>query len=137
MLIVIDTNIIVNAIKGSNALDENGDLIMTKSRRLITDVLNGKHTLFVSSAIMKEYEDVLSRPHLKLNSVLVEKFLAVIKVKAIWIEPLPTTQSEVEMNDEDDRIFFDLAKCVKAKLVTRNLKHFPVHDLRTSIDELY
>jgi|GEM_PF-4198154 len=28
-------------------------------------------------------------------------------------------------------------KCMNAKLVTGNLKHYPVHELRTSLDELY
>lgn len=41
------------------------------------------------------------------------------------------------MGDEDDRVFFDVARCLNVKLVTRNLSHYPVHELRTSIDELY
>ncbi|MBR4513785.1 MAG: PIN domain-containing protein [Lachnospiraceae bacterium] len=137
MLLVIDTNIIVNAIKSPVEPDEEGNRGYSKSQQLIHDVLSGKHTMVVSTPIIAEYEDVLHRPYLKLNPILVEKFLAIIKVKAIWIEPLPTTQHEVEMSDEDDRIFFDVAKCLKIKLVTRNLKHYPVHELRTSIDELY
>ena len=41
------------------------------------------------------------------------------------------------MKDEDDRAFFDVAKCLKIRLITDNLKHYPVHELRTRIDELY
>ncbi len=133
MLLVIDTNIIVNAIKGHNDDGKNP----SKAQRLIKDVLSGKHRMVVSSAIISEYEDVLRRPELGLNPVLVEKFLAVIKVLSLWIEPLPTSNEEIEMIDEDDRIFFDVAKCLKVRLVTRNLKHYPIHELRTSLDELY
>ena len=58
-------------------------------------------------------------------------------MEALWIEPLPTNAEEVEMGEEDDRVFFDVARCLNVKLVTRNLSHYPVHELRTSIDELY
>lgn len=49
----------------------------------------------------------------------------------------PMTEEEVEMRDEDDRIFFDVAKCANARLVTRNYKDYPVHELVTLIDEIY
>lgn len=129
MLLVVDTNIIVNAIKTNN---EN-----SKSRMLMRDIMTGKHTMCVSQAIMDEYDDVLHRPRLNLNQMLVDKFLAVIRLISFWIEPLPTTQHEVEMYDEDDRIFFDVARCLNVKLVTRNYKDYPVHELITLIDEMY
>ena len=129
MLLVVDTNIIVNAIKTNNE--------ESKSRKLLRDIMIGKHVMCVSPAIMDEYEDVLHRPQLKLNQILVDKFLAVIKLMSFWIEPLPTTQDSVEMRDEDDRVFYDVAKCLNVKLVTRNYKDYPVHELITLIDELY
>ncbi|MCR5509465.1 MAG: hypothetical protein K6F54_00705 [Lachnospiraceae bacterium] len=86
---------------------------------------------------MDEYEDVLHRPELGLNPVLVDRFLAVIRIQGFQIDPLPTSQTLVEMNDEDDRAFFDVAKCLNVKLVTRNYKDYPVHELITLIDELY
>ena len=129
MLLVIDTNIIVNAIK-------SGDK-QSKSYQLMRDVMIGKHTMCISLAIMDEYEDVLHRPQLKLNRKLVDMFLAVIRLQSVWIEPLPTVPEKIEMRDEDDSIFFDVAKCLNIKLVTRNFKDYPVHELITSIDELY
>ena len=137
MLLVIDTNIIVSAIKTPFRRDDQGNIILTKPQKLIVDVLNEKHTMVVSKAIIDEYEDVFHREQLKLDTVLVEKFLAFVKVKALWIEPLPTTSKEVEMQDEEDRAFFDVAKCLNIRLITDNLKHYPVHELRTSISELY
>ncbi len=137
MLLVIDTNIIVRTIKSGIKQDQNGNLIYSKAYRLMADVFNGKHRMVVSKEIYAEYEDVLHRPYLQLDALKVEKFLAFIKATAVWIEPLPTTHSQVEMVDEDDRVFFDVAKCLNIKLVTDNLKHYPVHELRTKLDELY
>lgn len=129
MLLVIDTNILVNALMSSN---EN-----SKAMQLLDDVFAGKHTMVVSSMIMEEYADVLNRPHLGIPKEEVVYLLEWIDKFAIHIEPLPTTQWEVEMRDEDDRVFFDTAKCLNARLVTRNYKHYPVHELVTLIDELY
>ena len=88
-LIVIDTNIIVNALK--SVVDG------AKSRQLMRDLLNGKYILCVSSDIVSEYDDVLHRSELGISP----------------------------------------AKCLDAKLITRNHKDFPVHELVTLIDELY
>lgn len=33
----------------------------------------------------------------------------------------------LDTRDESDRKFFDVAKCLHAKLVTGNFKHYPVH----------
>lgn len=132
MLVVVDTNILVSAIK--TKLDINSP---TKPQRLFLDIISGKHTMVISTPIIREYEDVLKREYLKLDLILVEKFIAYIKINSIWIEPLPTTSEELQMTDEDDRAFFDVAKCMNAKLITANLKHYPIHELRTSLDEIY
>ena len=41
------------------------------------------------------------------------------------------------MVDEDDRIFFDVARCLNVRLVTRNYRDYPIDELITLIDELY
>ena len=125
MLIVLDTNIIVSAIKTPNG----------KAYSLLERVLLGKYKICISSDVMSEYKDVLYREKLNLDKYLVDYLLSWIVVYGIWIEPLPTKQEKVVMHDESDRKFFDLAKCLHAKLVTGNLKHYPVHELITSLDE--
>lgn len=52
---------------------------------------------------------------------------------AVWVE---VTKSSVSVPDEKDRIFYDIAKCCKARLVTGNNKHYPVDELVTSLWEL-
>lgn len=130
MLLVIDTNILVNALRG----EQNA---RTKSQRLLADVYAGKHQICVSTEIMREYKDVLTRRELKLRKTGVIFWLMWVRLHAMFIEPKPSTQEEVEMGDEDDRVFFDTAKCAKAKLITRNYRHYPVHELVTLIDEIY
>ena len=129
MLIVVDTNILVNAIKSTN--------VGAKSALLVEDILNGNYQMCISSAIMSEYEDVLHRQLLQLDRRLVDWLLAWIRLNAVWIEPNPSDTTRFSMRDEDDRIFFDVARCLNAKLVTRNYKDYPVHELITLIDELY
>lgn len=62
MLLVVDTNIIVSAIKTSIKYDDIGNPILIKPQKLIRDIFNGEHVLIVSPDIMEEYEDVLNRP---------------------------------------------------------------------------
>ena len=128
-LIVIDTNIIVNALK--SVVDG------AKSRQLMRDLLNGKYILCVSSDIVSEYDDVLHRSELGISPAKADWLMGWIRTHAFFIEPLPSDEERVEMRDEKDRPFFDVAKCLDAKLITRNHKDFPVHELVTLIDELY
>ena len=128
-LIVIDTNILVNALKSK----EDG----AKSRQLMKDVINGKYTMCVSSYIIAEYDDVLHRPQLGIRKESADWLMGWIRTHAFYIEPLPTDPSIVEVRDEKDRPFFDVAKCLNIKLITRNYKDFPVHERVTLIDELY
>ena len=130
MNIVIDTNILVNAFR-------NGGNSHSKSVRLIKDVYTGKHEVYYSLEILSEYNEVLQRKELKINRFARTQWLKWIRKNGICIEPSPSTSRNYEMSDENDRKFFDVAKCVNARLITRNLKHFPIHEIRTSIDELY
>ena len=121
--LVIDTNVIVSALR-------KGAPSYSKAYRLIRDVYASKYEVYVSSEIYAEYCDVLARKHLEIGFVNRLRWLWWIRHNAEFIEPRPSTQDAVEMGDEDDR-------CAKAKLVTRNLKHYPVDELRTQLDELY
>ena len=130
MYLVIDTNIIVNYLKSS--------LANSKAQRLMEDVITGKHQMCISSSIMREYREVLYRDRLNLPRYKVDWLLSWIYQHSVCIEPLPTTVKEVEMRyDEDDRVFFDVARCLNVKLVTRNQKHYPIHELVVSLDEIY
>ena len=96
-----------------------------------------KYEVYASVDIYQEYQEVISRPYLKVSWFARWRWLLWVRRNALFIEPLPTTHNQVEMGDEDDRVFFDVARCAKARLITRNLKHYPIDEIRTAIDELY
>lgn len=122
--LVIDTNILVAALKSPTG----------KAYRLLDDVLNEKYDIICSEEIFHEYDEVLHREEFGFEELYVNYILLWFRGHADFVTPLPSTES---MIDPDDRIFFDTAKVRNAKLVTFNLKHYPVHELRTSISELY
>lgn len=127
MLVVLDTNILVSALMTPDG----------KAYALLKRVLQGEYTICISSEIMEEYKDVLHRERLHLDKFLIDYLLSVFYIQGIWIEPLPSNSQKVAMVDESDRKFFDVAKCLHAKLVTGNFKHYPVDELITSLDELF
>lgn len=123
MKLVIDTNIIVSAL-----LSANGTAF-----QVLSDVLDGKYTVFISNEIFEEYSDVLHREKFHFDSEIIEFILNWFLENAIWIE---VVKSDIIMQDEKDRIFFDVAKCCKARLLTGNARHYPVDELVTLLWEL-
>ena len=128
-LLVIDTNILVNAFKSANP--------KSKARQLLRQIINGKYKMCISTDIIEEYEDVLHRPVLGLNPVDVDLFLSWVRLNSFWIEPKPSTPPSVEMGDEDDRAFFDVAVCLDVPLITRNFSDYPVHELIFPIEDFH
>lgn len=122
MRIVFDTNIIVSAL-----LSPDGSAF-----RLLSNALDGMHVVFISEEIYEEYDDVLHRRKFKFEEDIIEFLLLWFRENAIWIE---TVKSDIPMPDEKDRIFYDIARCCKARLVTGNVKHYPVDEIVTSLWE--
>ena len=112
---VIDTNVIISA-----ALSEKGN-----PSKILNLVLNKSIHLFYSEQIMNEYIEVLSRPRFNFNLEKQKYFIDGIKKVGILIFP---SASNILLPDENDRIFYDLAKESQAILITGNIKHFPNED---------
>lgn len=123
MNLIIDTNIIVSAL-----LSPDG-----KAFQLLSEVLDGKYTVFISREVYEEYDEVLHREKFSFDEEIILYILDWFRSNAIWVE---VTKSSVSVPDEKDRIFYDIAKCCKARLVTGNNKHYPVDELVTSLWEL-
>lgn len=123
MRLVIDTNIIVSALLSEES----------KAFQLLSDVLDGKYIVLISEEIFKEYENVLSRDKFGFDSDIINFLLNWFRENAVWVEVL---ESDAPMKDEKDRVFYDLAKSCKARLVTGNIKHYPVDELVTALWEL-
>ena len=122
MLIVIDTNILVSALLSPDST----------AFTFLSGVMDGKHTVLICEEVFKEYMDVLHRDKFGFDDEFVSWLLNWFKDNAIWIEPKPSTES---VPDEKDRVFYDLAKACRARLVTGNIKHYPIDELITALRE--
>lgn len=123
MRIVVDTNIIVSAL-----LSEDGTAF-----QVLTDVMDGRYEVIVSVEIYNEYDDVLHRDRFGFEKETIEFILEWFRENAVWVE---VNKSSIPMPDEKDRIFYDVARCCQAKLLTGNNKHYPVDEFVTSLWEL-
>jgi putative PIN family toxin of toxin-antitoxin system len=110
--VVLDTNVLVSALLSplGNPAKIYG-MFLTETLKLV-----------YSAEILAEYLDVLHRPRLRIPAEEAGKVLDAIQEYGNQVEPVP---SKHEMIDEDDRVFYDAAKCAGAYLVTGNTKHYP------------
>ena len=110
--VVLDTNIIVSAL-----LSGKGN-----PGKILDLFLAGEMKLFYCDEILEEYANVLYRPHLRIPVNEADNTMIIIYQhgEKVW----PVT-SNLEMTDEDDRVFYDVAVSAKAYLITGNKKHYP------------
>ena len=123
MQLVIDTNIIVSALLSADS----------NAFKVLSDALDGKYTVLISEEIFQEYQDVLHREKFGFDEEIISFLLEWFKENSIWIE---VSKSNIPMKDEKDIVFYDLANSCKARLVTGNIKHYPVDELVTALWEL-
>jgi uncharacterized protein len=119
--VVLDTNIIVSA------------LLVPKGRQaaVLLLALQGQIALYISSPVIAEYEEVLNRPRLKLQSRHIEEALAAIRKVAYFVTPTQTLS--VSAHESDNR-FLECAEAAEADyLVTGNARHFPQSHKATKI----
>jgi len=114
MRVVIDTNVLVSALWSRN----------NRLSQIISAVINDKLIACYNAAIMAEYEDVLSRPKLAFHfeKSRVDEILNKMKIDGLSVVVIP---SSMPLPDEDDRVFYDVAKACDAYLITKNLQDFP------------
>ena len=117
MNIVLDTNIIISAVKSPKGNP-------AKIINLIYD--NNDLQLYYSDNIFAEYKKVLAYDRLKILSETQKEILEVVKEVGTLIKP---DISDIELPDESDRVFYDTAKAVTAYLITGYLKHYPKESL--------
>ncbi len=108
----IDTNILVSAL-----LSPSGS-----PAKVIDHVLNGNVIMCYDSRIIAEYQEVLLRPKFGFEKKTVKQLIDFIVHSGISVVPIPILDA---FEDEDDKMFYEVAKTTKAYLVTGNVKHFP------------
>jgi putative PIN family toxin of toxin-antitoxin system len=111
--VVLDTNVVVSAHLNSEGYE----------RGVLDLALSGKLRMFVSEAILSEYESVLRRPKFRLKPRSVSRSLLLLRTEARVVAPY--RQLNVARDPGDNR-FLECADTAKADyLVTGNKRHFP------------
>jgi putative PIN family toxin of toxin-antitoxin system len=111
--VVDDTNVIVSAALKPGSLPAS----------LVSLAMARQVRLFVSLAILEEYEAVLRRPKFRLDPERVEAFLRDLRKAAVSVRPSRPVSAAP---DEADNRFLEGALAARAHyLVTGNKKHFP------------
>lgn len=111
--LVLDTNVLVSAALKPAGLERTAFILaITKPARL-----------YVSQAILEEYDEVLSRPELKICKGLRLELLQLIRNRSYPLKP--SFRIEAANDSEDDK-FLECADAARADyLITGNRKHFP------------
>ena len=110
--VVLDTNVLVSALMSPTG----------NPAKIYKMFLTGNLGLVYNESILSEYNEVLHRSYLHILEEDADKVINAIKLNGEHVEPTPST---FQMNDEDDRAFYDTAKHSGAYLVTGNTRHYP------------
>ena len=125
---VVDTNVIVSALITKNP--------QSPPNLVLNEMLDGRIIPLYHADIIEEYRDVLSRTKFHLKSETIEKVINSIISKGIEVNPTPTGEIFVDM---DDLVFYEVAMEKRdddAYLVTGNQKHYPVRDFIITPSEM-
>ena len=119
--LVLDTNVVVSAALKPESLPRTVLLLaLTKPARL-----------YVSAAILEEYQDVLARPELRIRKGIQRQIIDLIEQRAYLVKPLRTLQVTA---DPGDNLFVECADAGRVDyLVTGNQQHFPKFWKKTKI----
>ena len=119
--LVVDTNIVVSA-----ALKPDG-----LQRTVILLAITKPARLYLSTAVLAEYRDVLSRPEFQIRKGLQQQLLQLIGKRARFVAP---ARRLLVTSDAGDNIFLECADAARADyLVTGNTRHFPRFWKKTKI----
>lgn len=107
--VVIDTNVLVSAF-----------LKKGKSRNLVVKLLE-KHTVILSSQMLAELADVLSRDKFNVTSAQIDRFISVLVRQAIVV---PVNSSlKIVLEDPDDDMVLNTALSGEAEYIVSGDKH--------------
>jgi putative PIN family toxin of toxin-antitoxin system len=121
MIVVIDTNVIYQALRSKNGA----------SHFILNLIREGKLNIALSINVFKEYEDVLLRPKtltdLKLDNFDIDKILAFL---AYIGKPFNVYYLfRPNLKDENDNMYIDLALASNSKyIITNNISDFTINN---------
>lgn len=113
MKIVLDTNVLI-----SGLINPQGT-----PAQILNLFLNGKITVLYDTRVLQEYHTVLTRKKFQFKKSWIDPLLDYIRNEGEYIAAEPI---EAIFVDEDDKVFYEVAKSGNAEyLVTGNKGHFP------------
>lgn len=113
---VLDTNVVVSAAINSGGLEA----------RIVELVAAGELALYVSTAVIAEYDIVLARlKFAHIDPDRIARLLRLLKAEATMVTPPEIVTAS---KDDPDNRFLECAEAAGAEyLVTGNKRHFPNH----------
>ena len=126
MRVVIDTNIIVSAFlspKGSAAI-------------FMDKVFGEYYDVVVTESILHEYDEVLHRHKFHFSEETISYLLSWFRTHALLVEVNEDDYPLSEIPDPKDAVFYVTSRATHARLVTGNIKHYPIEESRTMLWEL-
>jgi putative PIN family toxin of toxin-antitoxin system len=110
--VVLDTNILVSALWSASG----------HPAKIFAMFIKGEIILCYDARIMTEYKDVLNRPQFAFKHSKIGAVLNRVRNDGLSVVAKP---SDASFEDEDDKMFYEVAKACGATLITGNRRHYP------------
>ena len=126
MRVVVDTNVIVSAFLSP----------LGSASTFMNKVFGNAYEVIVTESIMQEYDNVLHRKKFRFKEEVVQYILKWFRENALFVEVDEDDYPTDEMIDPKDAVFYVAARSTGARLVTGNIKHYPIVEFRTMLWEM-
>ena len=125
---VFDTNVLISSLltKQTN----------TATAKVVNAISTGDIIPLYNQEILNEYDEVLHRAKFSFSEERIRKILLMIRQFGLAVNPSPTGEILVDM---DDLIFYEIVMEKRnndAYLITGNIRHFPKHDFIVTPSEM-
>ena len=125
---VFDTNLLV-----SSLLTKRTD---TATAKVVDAISSGDIIPLYNQEILEEYDEVLHRAKFSFSEQRIRRILQMIRQFGLAVNPSPTGETLVDMND---LVFYEIVMEKRnddAYLITGNIRHFPNRDFIVTPSEM-
>ena len=125
---VFDTNVLI-----SSLLTKRTD---TATAKVVDAISSGDIIPLYNQEILEEYDEVLHRAKFSFSEQRIQRMLQMIRQFGLAINPSPTGEILVDMND---LVFYEIVMEKRnddAYLITGNIRHFPERDFIVTPSEM-
>ena len=120
--VVLDTNVMISAFWSPAG----------NASKIIDMVLRDELALYYDARILKEYKDVLNRGKFAFKRARIGDIINKVRDDGISVA---AGSCNLPFDDEDDRMFYEVAKESGAILITGNIRHYPEAAFIMTMDE--